>query len=136
MFRKKLFSDDMTKSTEINISPLIDIVFILLIFFIVTTVFFDETGVEINKPQAISQGELEKTSIIIAITDSGQIFYGGRNIGLGGIQNLVKRQSFREPIPVILQADGKVPTELLIKALDQAKLGGALSVNVSTIAED
>lgn len=135
MIKRKLFVKTETKPTEINISPLIDIVFILLIFFIVTTVFFEETGVEINKPSAITQSDLEKTSIVIAITESGQIFYGGRNIGISGIQNLVKRMSAREAVPVILQADGKVPTELLIKALDEAKLGGALSVNVSTTSE-
>ena len=130
--KRRLFINSDNKSTEINISPLIDIVFILLIFFIVTTVFFEETGVEINKPQAISQNDLESKSILIAITSDEQVFYGGRNIGTGGVRNLVKRMSTKEPLPVILQADEMVPTKLLIKVLDEAKLGGAISVNVST----
>lgn len=132
--KRRLFISTNSKSSEINISPLIDIVFILLIFFIVTTVFFEESGVEINRPQAISQSELEKTSILIAITDNEQVIYGGRNIGTGGVRNLVKRLSSDEPVPVILQADEMVSTKLLIKVLDEAKLGGALSVNVSTKA--
>lgn len=130
--KRRLFLNTDTKSSEINISPLIDIVFILLIFFIVTTVFFEETGVEINKPQAISQQDLESKSILIAITSDGQVYYGGRNIGVVGVQNLVRRMSSREAQPVILQADEMVPTHLLIEVLDQAKLGGASNVNVST----
>ena len=66
--KRRLFINTENKASEINISPLIDVVFILLIFFIVTTVFFEETGVEINKPQAISQVDLESNSILIAVT--------------------------------------------------------------------
>ena len=130
--KRKLFFNEENKSSEINISPLIDIVFILLIFFIVTTVFFEETGVEVKKPQAITQQDLENKSILIAITSDGQIYYGGRNIGIAGVRNLVRRMSSREAQPVILQADEMVSAKLLIKVLDEAKLGGASSVNVST----
>jgi len=130
--KRRLFLNQASKPSEINISPLIDIVFILLIFFIVTTVFFEETGVEINKPQAISQQDLESNSIMIAVTADGLVFYGGRNIGVVGVRNLIRRMSMKEAQPVILQADEMVPTKLLIEVLDEAKLGGALSVNVST----
>lgn len=130
--KRRLFLNSENKTSEINISPLIDIVFILLIFFIVTTVFFEETGVEVSKPQAISQQDLESKSILIAITADGQVHYGGRNVGVVGVRNLVRRMSAREAQPVILQADEMVPTKLLIKVLDEAKLGGASSVNVST----
>ena len=65
----KRFQDHQNETSgEINISPLIDVVFILLIFFIVTTVFIDETGVEIEKPRAASQRELDQNSILIGIT--------------------------------------------------------------------
>ena len=72
---------DSASNEEINISPLIDVVFILLIFFIVTTVFVEETGVDVTKPQASSAVDLEKNSILIAITDTGKVIYGGREIG-------------------------------------------------------
>ena len=132
--KRRLFLNNDTRSSEINISPLIDIVFILLIFFIVTTVFFEETGVEVNKPQAISQQDLESNSILIAVTADGQVYYGGRNIGIVGVRNLVRRMSAKEPQPVILQVDEMVSTKLLIEVLDEAKLGGASTVNVSTKA--
>jgi biopolymer transport protein ExbD len=70
--------------------PLIDCVFILLIFFIVTTTFVEETGVEVDKPQAASAVRLEKTSILIALTAKGEVVYGGREIGISGVQPLVK----------------------------------------------
>ena len=75
----------------IDMSPLIDCVFILLIFFIVTTSFVEETGVEVVKPQAASASRLEKTSILLALTDKGQVVYGGRDIGISGVQPLIKR---------------------------------------------
>tara|TARA_Y100000814_G_scaffold210275_1_gene155831 strand:+ start:1428 stop:1829 length:402 start_codon:yes stop_codon:yes gene_type:complete len=129
---KRRFSGIEEGSDEINISPLIDMVFILLIFFIVTTVFVEETGVEVNKPQASSAQDLEKNSILIAITANEKVVYGGREIGPTGVRSTVKRLSQKEKMPVIVQADKTVTTELLIRVIDEAKLAGALSVNVST----
>lgn len=130
--KKTLFQDDDSKSDEINISPLIDVVFILLIFFIVTTTFVDETGVEVTKPQAISAQQLQKESIMIAITDDAQVFYGGRNIGTAGVRPLVERLLSRGDLPVVVMADKASNTELLVKVIDEAKLAGALSVNIAT----
>ncbi len=117
---------------EINISPLIDMVFILLIFFIVTTVFVEETGVEVSKPQAASAIDLEKNSVLIAITSAGKVVYGGREIGVGGVRSTVRRLSQEEPMPVIIQADKTVPTDLLVRVIDESKLGGAKAVSIST----
>jgi biopolymer transport protein ExbD len=120
--------------TSIDLSPLIDCVFILLIFFIVTTVFVEETGVEVDKPQAASSVQLEKTSILIALTDKGQVVYGGREIGIGGVQPLVRRMLQKEDVPVIVQADRAAQTGLLVRIIDEAKLAGALKVSVATRA--
>ena len=125
-----------TSSTgEINISPLIDVVFILLIFFIVTTVFVEETGVDVEKPRAATQQDLQKNSILIGITPSGQVFYGGREIGVNGVRPTVERLLRTEEKPVIIQADRQTPTEKTVSVLDEAKLAGAPSVFVSTIDE-
>jgi biopolymer transport protein ExbD len=125
---------DEDNDAGVDMSPLIDCVFILLIFFIVTTVFVEETGVEVDRPQAASASQLEKTSILIALTDKGQIVYGGREIGLSGVQPLVKRMLQKEDIPVIIQADQGSQSGLLIRVLDEAKLGGAQKVSVATKA--
>ena len=130
--KKTLFQDEDSNAGEINISPLIDVVFILLIFFIVTTTFVQETGVDVNKPQAISAEDLEKQSVMIAITSSGQVFYGGRNIGTAGVRPLVERLLAREDLPVVIQADRTVNADLLVRVIDEAKLAGANSVNIAT----
>lgn len=133
--KKRLFQTNSSNRDEINISPLIDVVFILLIFFIVTTVFVEETGVEVNKPQAMSAKQLEKNSILLAITEEGQVVYGGRVVGVQGIGGVVRRLSEKEPLPVIIQVDKKVPADLLVRVIDQSKIAGALSVNIATEAQ-
>jgi biopolymer transport protein ExbD len=116
----------------VDISPLIDCVFILLIFFIVTTTFVEETGVEVDKPTAASSVQLEKTSILLALTDKGEVVYGGREIGFAGVRQLVKRMLQKEEVPVIIQADAAAPSGLLVRVLDEARLGGAKTVNVAS----
>lgn len=117
---------------EINISPLIDIVFILLIFFIVTTVFIEETGVEVKKPQASSAISLEKNAIYIAITDRGQVVHAEQDIGVRGVRSVVQRLLKKEDLPVIIQADKKASVELYTKVHDQALLAGAKRINLAT----
>ncbi|MBL4576618.1 MAG: biopolymer transporter ExbD [Opitutaceae bacterium] len=116
---------------EINISPLIDMVFILLIFFIVTTVFVEEPGVEVQKPKAVSIHDLERNSILIAITAKGEVVYGGKQIGIGGIRPTVRRLCSQEKMPVILQVDENAPGPLVVRSIDEAKLGKALDVFIS-----
>ena len=119
----------------IDISPLIDCVFILLIFFIVTTTFVEETGIEVDKPQAASSVNLEKNSILLALTEGGQVVYGGRDIGIAGVQPLVKRMLQKEDVPVIVQADRAVEAGLFVRVIDEAKLAGATKVSVATRTE-
>ncbi len=113
-------------------SPMIDCVFILLIFFIVTTTFVEETGVEVDKPQAASAVQLEKNSILIAITAGGEIDYGGKNVGIAGVQPIVRRLLQKEDLPVIVQADTAAQAGLLVRVIDECKLGGAKKVSVAS----
>lgn len=129
---KRRFTTGPEGSDELNISPLIDMVFILLIFFIVTTVFVEEAGVDISKPQAASAVDLDKNSIQIGITDTGKVVYNGREIGATGVRSTVRRLSQKEKMPVMILADKSVPTDLLVRVIDEATLGGALSTNVTT----
>jgi biopolymer transport protein ExbD len=124
--------EDDSGERGIDISPLIDCVFILLIFFIVTTTFVEETGVEVDKPQAASAVQLEKTSILIALTDKGEVVYGGREIGISGVQPLVKRMIRKEDLPVVIQADTAADSGPLVRIIDEAKLAGASKVSVAS----
>ncbi len=132
MGRFRESASDDNGSAAIDMSPMIDCVFILLIFFIVTTTFVEETGVEVDKPQAASSLKLEKTSLLIAVTAGGQVIHGGREIGVGGVQQLVRRLLQKEEVPVIIQADTVVQSGLLMRVIDEAKLGGAAKVSVAT----
>jgi len=123
---------DSEEMSDINISPLIDMVFILLIFFIVTTTFVEESGVDVDKPQAASARALDKNSLILAITSKGQVVYGGREIGVGGVRALVRRLTQKDDMPVIIQADQVAPAGLLVRVIDEAKLGGAKVVSIAS----
>ena len=117
---------------SIDLSPLLDVVFILLIFFIVTTVFVRETGVEVDKPQAISAKNLPPSVVLIAITQAGEVYYDGAQIGVAGVRATLEQILGKQQRPVVIQADKTVPTELLVQVLDEAKLAGAQHVNLAT----
>lgn len=117
----------------IDISPLIDVVFILLIFFIVTTVFVKETGVKVEKPEAVAAQKLENELILLAITNAGEVIYDHSNIGISGVRSTVSALLMIQDRPVVIQADRRVTTDLLVKVMDQAKLGGASSISIGTV---
>jgi len=124
-----------SKGQEIDLAPLLDVVFILLIFFIVTTVFVKETGVEVDKPTAVSSKNLQKSVLMIAITSTGEIMYGGTNIGVQGIRATLMQAVKSEQRPLVIQADKQVKTELLVKVIDQAKLAGLSDISLATMKE-
>ena len=117
----------------INLSPLIDVVFILLIFFIVTTVFIKETGVKVDKPVAVTAQKLENELILLAITPAGEVIYDHSNIGVSGVRSTVSALLMVQERPVVIQADRKVTTDLLVRVMDEAKLGGAKSISIGAV---
>lgn len=129
-FRRELAEPD--EPIELNLIPLIDIIMFLLIFFISTTSFIEEPGVKVDKPQAASARQLEKNSIIFAVTSDGKVAYGGKEIGLGGVRPTVKRLCTKEALPVVIQADENARSGVLIRVIDEAKLGGAKDVSLAT----
>lgn len=124
-----------SQGAEINMSPLIDMVFLLLIFFMVTTVFVEETGVQIDKPTAASAGQLEKSSILIALTREGEIVYGGSVVAVNGVRGLVARLLEHKTMPVILLADRQAAAGLLVDVIDECKLAGAAQVSIAATRE-
>jgi biopolymer transport protein ExbD len=127
---------DQERAPGIDMAPLIDMVFILLIFFIVTTTFVNETGVDVNKPEAVSARRLENALILIAITPAGDVWYDRNNIGVAGVRSTVAALLLAdEERQVVVQADRRVTTDLLVRVMDEAKLGGAKSLSISTTVE-
>jgi biopolymer transport protein ExbD len=123
------------QSHHIDLAPMLDMVFILLIFFIVTSTFVREAGVDIEKPSAVTSKKLERSVYLIAITAGGDVFYGGTNIGVQGTRATLMQLNRDNPRPLVVQADKRVSTELLVKVIDQAKLAGIESVNIATANE-
>ena len=116
---------------SVNVSPLIDVVFILLIFFIVSASFVKTPGVEVNRPQARSANDLQKNSILFALANDGLIHYGGEPLPLSGIQPLVERLRRDVDVPVIIQVDQDADGAQLAQVIRQAALAGA-PVSVAT----
>lgn len=126
---------ESAQGADINLSPLIDMVFLLLIFFMVTTVFVEETGVEIQKPTAASAESLEKQSILIAITAEGSVVYGGREVTVNGVRGLVARLLQEQEAPVILLTDQSARAGIVVDVVDECKLAGAKQVSVAASIE-
>jgi biopolymer transport protein ExbD len=88
--------------------------------------------VQVDKPQAASAKQLDKSSIIFAVTSDGKIAYGGKEVGIGGVRPTVERLCAKEPLPVVIKADESARSGILIRVLDEAKLGGAKDVSIAT----
>jgi len=129
---RQSISAESEVEAEINLSPMIDCIFILLIFFIVTTVFVEEPGVDIFKPDAVLDADLESNSIIIAITAENKIIYGGRELGVSGVGARVRALLSREELPVIIQADARADHGVFSDVWSEVKSAGARQISLST----
>ncbi len=134
MFGRSL-SDESEEPVTIDLSSMIDCIFILLIFFIVSTVFVEETGVTVNKPDVGGASALEKNSILLAVTAEDKVYYGGESIGIQGIVGKIKPLLAETPdMPVIIQGDKDSTHGIVQQAHGQAILAGAMKdmISVST----
>ncbi len=129
----KLHSEDEESgTTEINLTPLIDMVFILLIFFVVTSSFVKESGIEVNRPSAKSAERQERGNIIISITKQGEIWIDRRRINISALRANVERLHAENPEgSVIIASDRDARTGILVEALDQARLAGVANVSIA-----
>lgn len=128
---KRRLPEDSGDDASIDISPLIDCVFILLIFFIVTTAFIEESGVQVDQLTASGQPLMNenKPKVVIELTESGDVRFNGMKTEMGAIQQMVKNEiGTREDIPALVKVGREVPTSMTVRAVDQARLGGASTV--------
>jgi biopolymer transport protein ExbD len=118
--------------SSIDISPLLDVVFILLIFFVVTSTFTKETGLEIDKPEAGSASVLEQKSILLGIPSDGNVFLGDDPLGFleleARLRVILGKDSKR---PIVLVSDQGVSTGYLVRVMDVCKKAGALKISIS-----
>lgn len=122
--------------TDINISPMIDMVFILLIFFIVTTVFVEESGINVDKPtpQPPEEKQEEKDDpIILKVTVNNQILHNGEVVTLSRIETIVRSTLAKSDVPVIMQVERGALAGTMVQVMDRAKLGGADKISVTAL---
>jgi biopolymer transport protein ExbD len=129
---RRSISDESDAATTINLAPMIDCIFILLIFFIVSTVFVEAPGVEIMRPDASVDRDLEKSSILIAITADDKIVYGGKALDVPAVGARVKQLLNKEDLPVIIQADARAEHGVFSAVWSEVKNAGAKRISVST----
>lgn len=118
---------------ELNISPLIDMVFILLIFFAVSTTFVRDLQVSLQRPSAESSANSSSESVRVYIDQGGSVYVGEQPVNSWQVQSLVRDElSISSSSTVLVIADRSTPTELLVEVVDQARLAGASEVGVAT----
>ncbi|GAB7024102.1 ExbD/TolR family protein [Salidesulfovibrio brasiliensis] len=120
------------KPCEINMAPLIDMIFILLIFFLVTTSFVREAGIDVNRPQAETAAQSPSPTLQIAVTKDGAVFMEGRAIDIRSIRSKVS--TFMDETKdgrILVLADGKSNTQSVINVIDQCRLAGAEKISIA-----
>ncbi|WP_338363208.1 biopolymer transporter ExbD [uncultured Pseudoalteromonas sp.] len=117
---------------EINMTPMLDVVFIMLIFFIVTASFVKEAGIDVNRPEAATAVKKERANILVAISDKGEIWINKRQIDVRAVQANIERLKAENPQgSVVIQADKKATTDMLIKVMDASRAAGAFDVSIA-----
>ena len=120
------------EDSNLDLTPMMDIVFIMLIFFIVTTSFVKETGVDINRPNAETAERDEKGNILVAITSSNEIWIDKRRVDLKAVRANIERLKIEYPEgSVIIQADKESRSGLLVEAMDQIRLAGVQNISIA-----
>lgn len=132
-FQKKMREEE---SADVNLSPLLDMVFILLIFFVVTTTFTRETGVEVKKPKANSSQQIDDKVLKVAVTREGTIHIFEKQVDLDALESLMTQEVAKNPaIKLVIVADNHSITERLVKIIDRANVSGIRDTSIATLQD-
>ncbi|MCF2948278.1 biopolymer transporter ExbD [Paraglaciecola aquimarina] len=120
------------EEAAIDMTPMLDVVFIMLIFFIVTASFVKEAGIDVNRPEAATAVKKDRANILVAISDKGEIWINKRKIDVRAVQANIERLYAENPQgTVVIQADKKATTDVLIKVMDASRAAGILDVSIA-----
>ena len=121
-----------SEETGIDLAPMLDFVLNLLIFFIITTSFVKESGIQVTRPQALTAEHKDSGNILIAIRPNGDIWMDKRRMAIGEIRGAIERLHIERPDDtVVIIADKESQTGVLTKVMDQVKLGGVGDVSIA-----
>jgi biopolymer transport protein ExbD len=127
-------SSGMDEEAEVDLTPMLDVVFIMLIFFIVTASFIKEVGLDLNKPEG---GEAPKTvteneNILIQITNDGLIFIDRRNVDIRAVRADIERLHAERPQGQVIVAPGAASENgILVEVMDQARMAGVAEISLA-----
>ena len=131
--RRSLINQAVEETEEPNIKPMLDVVFILLIFFIVTANFIKEPGLEINRPDSETSEITENAAILIAIGAAGEIYMDGRRIDVRQVKANVIRLIAENPQgSVVIQADIKSTAEKIVAVMDEVREAGVVDISIAS----
>ncbi len=120
------------EDTAIDMTPMLDIVFIMLIFFIVTATFVKESGIDVTRPDAETAVKQSRVGILIAIRDNNEVWVNRRQIDLAAVRANVERLHAENPQGgAVIQADKGAQTGTLIEVMDQVRLAGVGSIAIA-----
>jgi biopolymer transport protein ExbD len=120
------------EEATIDMTPMLDVVFIMLIFFIVTASFVKEAGIDVNRPEAATAVKKDRANILVAISDKGDIWINKRKVDVRAVQANIERLYAENPQgTVVIQADRKSTTDVLIKVMDAARAAGIEDVSIA-----
>ena len=131
--RRSLISQAVEEKDEPNITPMLDVVFILLIFFIVTANFIKEPGLEINRPDSETAEVTENAAILIAIGSAGEIYMDGRRIDVRQVKANVIRMIAENPQgTVVIQADEKSTADTISDVMAEVREAGVIDISIAS----
>ncbi len=120
------------EEAEINLTPMLDIVFIMLIFFVVTASFLKESGVDVSRPQASTAVRKEHGNILVGITAGDEVWIDRRRVDVRAVRANIERLHAENPEGgVVIQADKAAKTGLLVQVIDQARMAGVADVSIA-----
>jgi biopolymer transport protein ExbD len=129
---RKNYSTIEDEDSAIDMTPMLDIVFIMLIFFIVTTSFVKESGITVSRPSAQTAAEDKKGNIMVAIKPNGEIWIDKRAVDIRSVRaNIEKLKAESPESGVVLQADTDSKTGLLVKVMDQVRMAGISNISIA-----
>ena len=120
------------EEATIDMTPMLDVVFIMLIFFIVTASFVKESGIDVNRPEAATAVKKDRANILVAISAKGDIWINKRKVDVRAVQANIERLYAENPQgTVVIQADRKATTDVLIKVMDASRAAGIEDVSIA-----
>ncbi len=126
---RRISSAVIDEESQVDLTPLIDVVFIMLIFFIVTATFIKETGIDVNKPEAPTSTQQKKANILIAIDARDNIWIDRRKIDIRSVVPNIKRLRSENPQgTVVIQADEESRNKTLVEVMDAARQAGEYNI--------